>query len=57
MSQISEQLLHTFDLQPPPFEDDGKISTMIEKDQKEHNYKMSMPPCGIGLDKMTRRVH
>jgi hypothetical protein len=57
MSQISEQLLHTFDLQPPPFEEDRKISTMIEKDQKEHSYKMNMPPCGIGLEKMTRHIH
>jgi hypothetical protein len=56
-NQIAEQLLHAFSLQPPLFEEAAKTSAMTEEGEKEHHFKMHMPPCGIGLDNVTRHVH
>ena len=58
-NQIAETLLHTFTLEPPLFEDAEKISTRIQGNDKEETlyYKMSMPPCGVGLGPMTRHIH
>ena len=54
---IAENLSHTFDLNPPFFEDSRKITTKVTRMNREFTYKMDMPPCGIGLDLMVRHLH
>jgi hypothetical protein len=57
-NQLPENLNHTFDLDPPFFDDAKKIQTKITlQGGVEHDYKMEMPPCGVGLDLMTRHIH
>ena len=44
-------------INPPAFKDPLKIATKVMKGEKEYSYKMDMPPCGIGLENMTRHIH
>jgi hypothetical protein len=42
---------------PQPFKDPVRIATKIVRNHNEHTYKMDMPPCGLGLEAMTRHMH
>jgi hypothetical protein len=40
-----------------PFKDPTRIATKIISYGNEHSYKIDVPPCGAGLEAMTRHMH
>jgi hypothetical protein len=56
-NRIMDQHPCVINVTPTPFKDPMRITMKLIKDDKEFSYKMEMPPCGTGLESMTRHVH